>query len=824
MVNQQEQGRIKTEQLHALLEQGGDRTVPLGGKKIISVVHHLPYHCVLNRRDQMSTKQRIRAHTPSRRRESMNLDAAPISQLAKRHSIQVSLGDTEQWKLTQRRGHSAMYAGIDSLRQDYRTLYIGSTGNIISSATREPIPTDSVTPGERENLTSLLRSKHDMMPVFVPDAIATGHYEGYCKQVLWPVLHYVMWAETVAEKKFWEDYVAVNRVFAEQVAKHYEEGDIIYIHDYHLLLLPQMLREMLPEARIGIFIHTPFVSSEIFRCLPRRKDILLGMLGANLVGFQTYNYARHFSSNCTRILGYEYTPAGIDANGVMVRLGVHPIGIDVKRVRHNCHRPGVQPKMYAMVEKYRGKKILVGRDKLDPVKGVLQKFDSFEYFLKSYPEWRDRVVLIQVTSPGVVESSRLEIKLAEAVNRINSQYGSLEFSPVHHFHQHIDRDEYYALLSVADVMVVTPTSDGMNTTSMEFVVAQEQTKQSPLVLSEFTGTAGGLSAAEIVNPWDYAEVAAAIHTCLTMSDEEKQERFNANQFVNCHTASYWAHSLIQDLVTSAARESHWGPTPELEFDRLQIEYSESRKRLLFFDYDGTLTPICEKPEDAEPSPKTLKILEKLCQDPHNVVMVVSGRDQETLEKWLGHIPNLGISGEHGCFIRDPGKSNTVSMLEQVDMGWKDDVLEIFKYYTERTPGSFIENKRCALTWHYRTADPKYGAFQAKECQNHLEQSIISKLPVETLVGKKTLEVRPLSINKGEVIKRVVAQHPDASFALCAGDDKTDEDMFRVLAQMKVKGLSQIVFTVIIGPADKHTLAVWHVETSEQFNDVLAKLC
>ena len=205
-------------------------------------------------------------------------------------------------------------------------------------------------------------------------------------------------------------------------------------------------------------------------------------------------------------------------------------------------------------------------------------------------------------------------------------------------------------------------------------------------------------------------------------------------------------------------------------------------------------------------------------------MVVSGRDQATLEEWLGHIPQLGLSGEHGCFIRDPNATQTISMLDQIDMGWKEDVMEVFQYYTERTPGTFVESKKCALTWHYRTAeDPKYGAFQAKECQNHLEQSVISKLPVEILVGKKTLEVRPTCINKGEVIKRMIAQHPDASFLLCAGDDKTDEDMFRVLVKMKSKGLTQLLFPVAIGPPEKRTLAVWHVETSEKFNQVLDTL-
>lgn len=251
------------------------------------------------------------------------------------------------------------------------------------------------------------------------------------------------------------------------------------------------------------------------------------MLGANLVGFQTYNYARHFASNCTRILGYEYTPSGILGNGILIQIGIYSIGIDVERTRYHCHRPGVAPKAKAMRERFAGKKIIIGRDKLDPVKGVLQKLEAFELFLNDYPEWREKVVLIQVTSPGVVDSPELENKAAEIVARINGKYGSLEFTPANFYNQHIDRDEYYALLEVADIGLVTPVIDGMNTSSFEFIVAQEE-HHSPLILSEFTGTANSMSAAVIVNPWDFPEVARAIADCLEMSEEEKYMKYLVN--------------------------------------------------------------------------------------------------------------------------------------------------------------------------------------------------------------------------------------------------------------------------------------------------------
>lgn len=286
------------------------------------------------------------------------------------------------------------------------------------------------------------------------------------------------------------------------------------------MLVPQIIRNALPKAPVGLFVHTPFPSSELFRCLPHRKEVLSGMLGANVVGFQTYNYARHFASNCTRILGYEYTPSGIIGNGLLIQIGIYPIGIDVERTKYHCSRPGVAPKANAIRERYAGKKIIIGRDKLDPVKGVLQKLEAFEIFLNDYPEWRDKVVLIQVTSPGVLSSPELENKASELVARINGKFGSLQFTPANFFNHHIDRDEYYALLQVADIGLVTPIIDGMNTSSLEYIVAQEN-HHSPLILSEFAGTANSMSAAVIVNPWDFSEVARAIEECLCMSEDEK---------------------------------------------------------------------------------------------------------------------------------------------------------------------------------------------------------------------------------------------------------------------------------------------------------------
>ncbi|KAI9312741.1 glycosyltransferase family 20-domain-containing protein [Dichotomocladium elegans] len=731
---------------------------------------------------------------------------------------------TVRWSYSPRRGHGAMYAGIESLQGDWQTVHIGWSGEIHKQSTAvdgETTTVNDLSDSDKATLAQQLKEQHGCIPLFLDGESVAGHYDGYCKTMLWPLFHYLLWNDATdgrLERTQWEAYLAVNQKYAELVIQHYQHGDIVWVHDYHLLLVPDLVRQRLPKAHIGLFIHAPFPSSEIFRCLPKRQEILKGMLGANLVGFQTYSYSRHFISTCTRIFGYESTPEGVDDGDHFCHVGTFPIGIDVDRVEAMRKEEGVQIKMKAIADMYHGKKIIVGRDKLDLVKGVLQKLAAFEKFLMDYPEWRNQVVLIQVTDSGSLDSKKLENKVSDIVAHINGTYGSLEFSPVHHYHHQVARDELYALLSIADAALITAVRDGMNTTSLEYIMCQQET-HAPLILSEFTGTAGSMSSALMVNPWDYAGIAKTINDALLMSEEEKTSRhLQLLAHVKSHTASFWAKSFVKVLLQSIAISEQTSNTPLLRTDFLLQSYEGANRRLLCFDYDGTLTPIQKTPAAAVPPPDMLRALEKLCADPRNDVWVISGRDETALDRWLGRVDRLGLSAEHGCFIKYPRGNKWINLTEHVDMSWKHDVIDIFTYYTERTSGSFIEHKRCSITWHYRLADPEYGAFQAKECQNHLENAILSKLPVEVLVGKKNLEVRPTSINKGEVIKRLLGTN-DYDFVMCVGDDKTDEDMFKKLRKAKDLTDDQL-FSVMVGSEDRKTTAMWRVQNVQEVIDTL----
>ncbi|KAJ3364104.1 threalose-6-phosphate phosphatase [Allomyces arbusculus] len=885
-----------------------------------------------------------------------------------------------KWALLPRRGHAPRWAAIRALTSTCEVVAVGALGAILDAHGRA-LPEQHLSATDRAELRSVLwyHAKMPCVPVFLDKATADAHYGGYCKQALWPLLHYQLWdgATNVArDARLWAAYVRANRKYARAAAAALDPdgNDRVWVHDYHLLLVPAMLRalvtgEPLPAGMtagddlaakdqhaeteqqeqddaeptdagssvlgsptsaavvpsvatapiIMLFLHTPFPSSELFRCLPARAPLLHGMLGASLVGFQTWSYARHFSSACTRVLGLESPrPTAIEySDGRTVDVGIFPMGIDVARTESICRRTAVMAKARALRDLYAGKKIVVGYDQLDQMRGVHQKLRAFAQFLENYPEYRGQVVLVQVTSPpaaGALTSAsgsdgggapvhvpmatgaapghvlpaaaKLDSKLAELVADTNGRFGSLDYAPVHYIHRALADDEYYALLTAADAMITSSVRDGMATTCHEFVTAQQFAQQAPLLLSEFTGTAGSLGASAIlVNPWDTTGVAAALAAALSMPDSERRVRHaDMLNHVKRQTAAQWSRAVAAACEATALgveREGVPHCTPPLDARRCVAAYRGAPgTRLFALDFDGTLSPIARSPEDAKPSQAVLDVLTALCADDRNRVVVISGRDQATLDAWLGGIPRLGLSAEHGCFVRFPeaddwvdlateaahvrsgtsGSASASAAVDQyvVDMGdldagtrsrtasfatnadhgpetWQAEVLAVFDWYTERTPGSTVEAKRHSLTWHYRRCDPVFGAFQARECQTHLKAAVLARWGLALLPGKKNLEVRPANVNKGEIVARLLARYPDVKFVLCAGDCVTDLDMFRRLraAYGDPAGTTPLatpadanapkVFTVNIGPRTKRTVADWHLPSPAALGDVLRVL-
>lgn len=686
-----------------------------------------------------------------------------------------------------------------------------------------------------------------------------SRWRRYAEHDLYTLFHYKtqMPSDGRKERIHWADYYRMNQKFANKILELYKPGDVVVIHDYYLMLLPSMLRQRVPHMYISFFLHCPFPSSEFLRCLPRRKDILEGMLGSNLVGFQSYSYSRHFSSCCTRILSYPSDTGGVETYGSRVEVGVFPIGIDATKVQSLAFAPEVNDKVKALKKMYAGKKIIVGRDRLDSVRGVAQKLMAFERFLELYPDWHEKVVLIQVTSPTSIEENaegdenKIASRVNELVSSISGTYGHLGYEPVQHFPQYLSQDEYFALLRAADIGLITSVRDGMNTTSLEYIVAQRE-NNGPLILSEFSGTAGSLKDAIHINPWDLSGVADEINNALTMSDEKRQAmQKSLYQHVTTKNVQSWIGAFLDRLVDVLGSSKNTVSTPLLDRALMLQSYRDAGKRLFMFDYDGTLTPIVKEPSAAIPSLRVINTLRTLASDHRNAVWIISGRDQAFLTQHLGHIEELGFSAEHGSFMRHPGSKEWENLAETFDMGWQSEVMDVFQTYTDKCPGSFIERKRCALTWHYRLADPEQGPHMAHECQKELEATVARRWDVDVMPGKANIEVRPTFINKGEISKRLVLQYNNdmshvpgsavsadkpgsdkVEFVLCLGDDFTDEDMFRALnglsapptdkgEEAKVK--AENVYTVTVGASTKVTLARWHLLEPEDVVDCVALL-
>ncbi|KYK62057.1 putative trehalose-6-phosphate synthase/trehalose phosphatase [Drechmeria coniospora] len=675
-----------------------------------------------------------------------------------------------------------------------------------------------------------------------------GRWRRFAQHDLYNLFHYKQHEPTDGrrERVQWADYYRLNQRFADKIIEAYKPGDVVVVHDYYLMLLPSMLRQRIPAMYVSFFLHAPFPSSEFLRCLPRRKEVLEGVLGANLVGFQSYGYARHFLSCCTRILGFPSDALGIDAYGARIEVAVFPIGIDAAKVESWADADSVTAKHDALRKLYGGKKIIVGRDRLDSVRGVAQKLQAFERFLEAYPEWREKVVLIQVTSPTTVDANaerddgddKIASRVNELVMKINGQYGSLGFSPVQHYPQYLSQDEYFALLRAADIGLITSVRDGMNTTSLEYVVCQKH-GHGPLILSEFSGTAGSLRDAIHINPWDLGDVARKIDGALTMSaDRRAAMQASLYRHVTTHNVQSWTDGFLRKVRSVLGDAAAANATPLLDRALLLSRYRSAGRRLFMFDYDGTLTPIVREPSAAVPSERIIRSLKMLASDDRNAVWIISGRDQEFLKQHLGHIAGLGFSAEHGSFMRNPGSQTWINLAESFDMGWQAEVMHVFQKYTDRVPGSFIERKRCALTWHYRQADPEQGVHMSRQCHKELESGVGTKWEVEVMPGKANIEVRPTFINKGEIAKRLISTYhnPQATpkerepspgrveFALCMGDDFTDEDMFRSLNGASGPVLdADHVFSVTVGASTKVTLAKWHLLEPEDVIDCVSLL-
>ncbi|XP_022955238.1 alpha,alpha-trehalose-phosphate synthase [UDP-forming] 1-like [Cucurbita moschata] len=643
------------------------------------------------------------------------------------------------------------------------------------------------------------------IPVFLDEEIVHQYYNGYCNNILWPLFHYLglpqedRLATTRSFQSQFDAYKKANKMFADVVNKHYEEGDVVWCHDYHLMFLPKCLKEHNRKMKVGWFLHTPFPSSEIHRTLPSRSELLRAVLAADLVGFHTYDYARHFVSACTRILGLEGTPEGVEDQGKLTRIAAFPIGIDSDRFIRALKLPQVQEHIKELQERFAGRKVMLGVDRLDMIKGIPQKILAFEKFLEENPKWRDKVVLLQIAVPtrtDVPEYQKLTSQVHEIVGRINGRFGTLTAVPIHHLDRSLDFPALCALYAVTDVALVTSLRDGMNLVSYEFVACQAS-KKGVLILSEFAGAAQSLGAgAVLVNPWNITEVAASIGYALNMEADERERRHLHNfMHVTTHTSQEWAATFVSELndtVVEAQIRTRQIP-PLLPINEAANSYSRSHNRLVILGFNATLTEAVDalgrrcgqiRDMDLKVHPDVREPLKKLCDDRNTTVVVLSGSDRSVLDENFGQY-NMWLAAENGMFLRPTKGEWMTTMPENLHMDWVESVKHVFEYFTERTPRSHFELRETSLVWNYKYADVEFGRLQARDLLQHLWTGPISNASVDVVQGSRSVEVRAVGVTKGSAIDRILGEivrdkgiNKPIDYVLCVGHFLAkDEDVY-----------------------------------------------
>ncbi|XP_077234960.1 alpha,alpha-trehalose-phosphate synthase [UDP-forming] 5-like [Tasmannia lanceolata] len=721
----------------------------------------------------------------------------------------------------------------DGLGEDVEVIYVGCL--------REEID-----PKDQDDVSQTLLETFKCLPTFFPPDLFTKFYHGFCKQQLWPLFHYMLPLSPDLGGRFdrslWQAYVSVNKIFADKVMEVISpDDDFVWVHDYHLMVLPTFLRKRFNRLKLGFFLHSPFPSSEIYRTLPVRDELLRALLNSDLIGFHTFDYARHFLSCCSRMLGLEYQSKrgyiGLEYYGRTVSIKILPVGIHLGQLQSVLNLPETVSRVAELRDQFRGQTLLLGVDDMDIFKGISLKLLAMEQLLIQHPDWRGKVVLVQIANPARGRGRDVQEVQSETystVKRINDTFRRPGYEPIVLIDSPLQFYERIAYYVMAECCLVTAVRDGMNLIPYEYIICRQGNekldetlqlslsapKKSMLVVSEFVGCSPSLSGAIRVNPWNIDAVAEAMDSALVMPESEKQLRHEKHyRYVSTHDVGYWAHSFLQDLERTCKehiRRRFWGigfglgfrvialdPNfRKLSVDHIVSAYKRMKNRAILLDYDGTMMP--QTSINKTPNPEAIDILNSLCRDPRNVVFLVSGRDQKTLSKWFSSCEKLGIAAEHGYFVRTKCDTEWETCVPAADFDWKQIVEPVMKLYTETTDGSSIETKESALVWHYQYADPDFGSCQAKELLDHLESVLVNE-PVSVKSGQHIVEVKPQGVNKGLVAERLLSMMrqkdklPD--FVLCIGDDRSDEDMFEVISSaMAGPSLSPVaeVFACTVG--------------------------
>lgn len=687
--------------------------------------------------------------------------------------LPVSVSKNRQGELVFDRSSGGLATAMESLDMDGGdSLWVGWPGIVNEELTRS----------DRAKITRKLR-EHGCYPVFLTRDQVKKFYSGYANDTLWPLFHYFQ-SYAQFDDEYWEGYLEVNAIFKKTILRHADEYASIWIHDYHLMLLPAMLRSSLPGASIGFFLHIPFPSYEIFRLLPHRKEILEGLLGADLVGFHTYDYARHFLSSLLRILGIENKHGTVTIGDRVVKADAFPISIDYKKWQQAVRSdPDVKAELNSLDEHYNGQKVIISMDRLDYSKGIMKRLEAFERFLERSPSQIGKIVMVMVAVPSRVEVplyQELREEIERMVSHINGKFGSIGWTPVSYQFKNLPFYQISALLARADIALLTPIRDGLNLVAKEYVAAKQQ-HHGVLILSEMTGVIDELPEATRINPNDINAIVDALKSALRMPKKTQRTRLLSMQRrISRYTVQRWARDFMDELGKSRETQLVKGGkllTSDGE-ERIIRQFKKAKSRLLLLDYDGTLRGFASthNPRLAAPSASLKRLLKDLTRLPRTTVCIISGRPRKALTAWFYGIP-VSLAAEHGAWMKHNGEwsQQPVSMDKH-----KKVLLPVLEHYAERTPGARVEQKDFALVWHYRNVPVELAHARNASLLYELRQ-LTANTDLSVHKGAKIIEIKPKTVNKGAVAEDMMALHkPD--FIMAIGDDYTDEDMFRAVPE------------------------------------------
>ena len=697
------------------------------------------------------------------------------------------------------RSIGGLATGLSSYANRHNSKWIGWPGIVSEELTEE----------DKQAVIARLKKDH-CYPVFLTRKQVDDFYNGFSNSILWPAFHNLP-LSLDHQERYWSAYRRVNELFTDAVTTLSEPKSTIWVHDYQLMLVPQLLRAERPHDNIGFFLHTPFPDPITFIGLPHHKSLLTGLLGADLVGLHTPSYVDSFLDTCLEMHTGAVVPGQVILPDRVVQVTDFPISIDYTKYAEASQQRAVKREARKFRKKYGKYKIILAFDRLDPTKGFLERLSAYRQFLAENPKQHGKVKMVMVAAPSRGDLPAYQLlreNIEILVDEINLEFGKRRWQPVDYLFQVMPFTQVAALYQIADIAFITPLKDGMNLMAKEYVAAKRN-KNGVLILSQTAGAAEELTQALLVDPAQPKTLVDALSEAVAMPKRELQDRLtDMQEHLSTHTIQHWVNNFMRSLQQPGeglSRRVHL-----LRDDarrQLTRDFRQAKNRLILLDYDGVLVEFRSHPSRATPTAVLIRRLTKLAADRRNELVLISGRSRQNLEEWFGDLP-VSLAAEHGALLKLRGKK--WRKLASPPAEWKQVIKPVLEKYAVKTPGAFVEEKETSLVWHYRKASP-YHAQKNSVILKRVIKPALRPFGLGIYSGNGILEIKLLDTHKGSTLDHWLRHRPD--FIMAIGDDYTDEDMFLALPHD--------AYTIKVGPG--RTAARFRVKSVDEVAALLAKL-